>query len=179
MGSHWCRRTASPSHHNTCSGHFPITVYECRHGGFIPTYLGCVHAWLQIHQLYSSMSWMSLHDNGHSTLTANVSNHQSQDTTAKRKTERKKPGEEKCQLSQRDHVKPQVLSSTTATGSSSFLTAQAEPQRPPTALSGPFCLHAQSSEQQGRWQVKVKWCACWPAICERGGWVGGSYRGQM
>ena len=33
--------------------------------------------------------------------------------------------------------------------------------------SGPFCLHAQSSEQQGCWQAEVKRCACWPAICKR------------
>lgn len=47
-------------------------------------------------------------------------------------------------------------------------TTQAEPRWPPTALPGPFCLIAQSSEQQGCWQAEVKWCSSWPAICSRG-----------
>lgn len=42
-----------------------------------------------------------------------------------------------------------VLDTITATGSNSLLTIQATSYWPPTALSGPFCLQAQSSEQQG------------------------------
>lgn len=75
-------------------------------------------------------------------------------------------------------MEPRALSTTTATGSSSLLTAQAEPHWPPTALSRPFCLHAQSSEQQGCWQAEVKWCACWPAICVCGG-AGWQLTGRM
>lgn len=79
--------------------------------------------------------------------TAKASNKTSQETTAKRR-KKKELQKKKVQMYSEGRVKPQDLS-TTATGSSSLLTVQDEPYWPPTALPGPFCLRAQSSEQQG------------------------------
>lgn len=77
---------------------------------------------------------------------AKVSNPQLQETNGREKTLKlKKSANLFRRLSE-----TMGLSTTTATGSSSLLiTVQARPHWPPTALSGPFCLHTQSSEQQG------------------------------
>lgn len=86
---------------------------------------------------------------------------------------------EKCQLFQRIATKQFLLQQLLVPGH--FSQGRSNHHRPPTALSGPFCLHAQSSEQQGCWQAEVKWCACWPAICVvagRGGGGGGVQNGS-